>query len=131
MQSASRTASMAGGQSPRNRMGRSAADAQRAASHAAAASVPTSKTTTGIKMFPRSLLLHRAGELEGIGDDLVARLQTAQDLLRAIPARGAGVDFHAAEGLAAHRTEDPILIVQPQNGGGGHEHPGLGVLGDE
>ena len=64
-----------------------------------------------------------ARELKGVGHHLVARAESAPNLLHAIRIRSAGLNLGAAEGTIPLPNEDPILVVQAQNGRGGQEEP--------
>src|ERR1035438_4930967 len=67
------------------------------------------------------LLRHFTGELQGIGDQFVAGFDAVANLLHSIRSETVGLHHDFAEALVAFFAEDPVLIVQAHDRGGGHD----------
>src|ERR1035437_1332130 len=67
------------------------------------------------------LLRHFTGELQGIGDQFVAGFDAVANLLHSIGSETIGLHHDFAEALVAFFAEDPVLIVQAHDRGGGHD----------
>ena len=77
------------------------------------------------------LLLHRVLEIEGVGDDLIAGLESGDDFLLLVGQHDSGDDRGAAEVAVAERHIDPLAVVQVKNGGGGNGGVSLGMASVE
>src|ERR1700758_3558031 len=83
--------------------------------------------TPGSVQVGHSLLLHRVLEIEGVGDDLIAGLESGDDFLLLGGQHDAGDDLSAAEMAVAERHIDPFAVVQVKNGCGGNGGVSLGM----